>query len=236
MNSWNGLDFFIFLILIMNTVLGMVRGGTKEIISIMCLSAALIFTIKFTVPLADFLNSSPLIHGFVTNQFVENFLIYGLHTGPINDTLVKQFMYSISLLICFVGIFSICEAGLSMTGFTEVFSFTFGAFNRQIGGALGFTRGYIINLILVAILTQHLYQNNVIVPYFVSGSFFVKLFQSQAIALDDLIRAQQPENYQRLYQNQPYNVKDLYQELGKPNEPFAPQQQAPTQSPQPQQP
>lgn len=74
MNNWNGLDFFVFLILVLNTIRGMSRGAGKELIALMCLSAALIFSIKFTVPLADFLKTSPMMVSAVDNTFIRNFL------------------------------------------------------------------------------------------------------------------------------------------------------------------
>lgn len=208
MSNWNGFDFFIFLILVINTILGMSRGATKEIISMMCLSAALIFTIEFTVPLAQFLNSSSIAHNVVDNQFIQNFM-NAIGAGALTDNMLSQLMYSISLLICFVGVFSVCEAGLSVTGFTEVFSFPYATLNRKVGGALGFTRGYIISLIVLCVLTLHIYSGN----NFVTGSFFAQMFQAGTQKLDSFISGQQVSNYQELYKNQPYNEKNLYQNL-----------------------
>jgi len=228
MNNWNGLDFFIFLILTINTVLGMARGATRELISLMCLSAALIISIKFTIPLANFFNSSSLINDVVTSKIMQNFM-FAINAGPMTSALLNQINYSLSLLVCFVGTFSVCEAGLGVTGFLEVFSFPFAAINRQVGGTLGFTRGYIICLIFLSIFGLHL---NIGGSFF-SGSFFANLFQSQAQKLDGFISSQKPENYNQLYQNQPYNAESLYKNLSKPQEPIPPRQ---PQQPSPQQP
>lgn len=225
MASWNGLDFFIFLILVINTVLGMSRGASKEIISLMCLSAALIFSIKFTVPLANFFNSSPLMNNVVDNSMTRNFMS-AIGAGPLTTSSLSELMYCISLLICFVGVFSLCEAGLSISGFTESFSFPYAALNRKVGGALGFTRGYIISLLFLSIVSLHLN----IGKDFLSGSFFANLFSSQTQTFDGLISAQKPENYNQLYQNQPYKAEDIYKTLGKPEQPLPPQQ--PQSSPQ----
>src|SRR3990167_1645354 len=100
MDTWNGLDFFIFLIFASSTILGMVRGATREIISMMCLSVALIFSIKFTIPLAVFFNRSPLINNVVDNPFMQNFM-QAIDAGPLTPELLAQIFYSISLLICF---------------------------------------------------------------------------------------------------------------------------------------
>src|SRR5205085_4360245 len=128
MNNWNGFDFLIFLILVLNTILGMARGATKEIISMMCLSMALIITIKFTVPLAGFFNSSPLISGVVSNNVVQNFML-AIGAGPLTEDLLDQIFYGLSLLVCFVGTFSICEGALNYTGFVQVFSFPYATLN-----------------------------------------------------------------------------------------------------------
>lgn len=217
MNNWNGLDFFIFLILVLNTVVGMRRGATKEIVSLMCLSAALIFTIKFTVPLSNFFAKSPIVNDFVQSPFTQNFM-QAIGAGPMTLELVNQIMYSISMLICFVGVFSICDGALSLSGFNEYFSFPYAMLNRKVGGSLGFLRGYVISLILIVILGLHLYKGGGIGGEFLSGSFFANLFGSQAQDLDGLISSQKPENYQKIYENKPYNEKDLYKNF--PNQNF----------------
>lgn len=217
MNSWNGFDFFIFLILASNAIYGMSRGAAREVISMMCLSAALIFSIKFTVPLANFFNSSSIAIHVVDNTFTQNFMI-GIGAGPLTTALLNQIMYSLSLLICFVGVFSACEAGLSKTDFAAVFTLPFAMLNWQLGGVLGFTRGYIISLMFISIMAFHLYEADS-GGNFISGSFFAGLFQSQAQKFDSFISSQRPENYNQLYQNQPYDVKELYKNLSKPELP-----------------
>lgn len=206
MNTWNGLDFFIFLIFAANTVLGMSRGASKEIISIICLSVALIFTIKFTVPLAAFFNSSPLIVDMVGNKLTQNFM-HAIGAGELTGGMLKQMFYCISLLVCFVGAFSACEAGLSYTGAISLFTFPYATLDRKVGGALGCVRGYVINLVLIVILAFHLLatSNAVLDTNILSGSFFVNLLRGQAQKLDNLITSQQPEKYKEIYQG-----SDLY--------------------------
>lgn len=219
MNNWNGLDFFIFLILALNTVRGISRGAGKELIAFMCLSAALIFSIKFTVPLSNFLSTSPLAVSVVQNKLVTNFF-HSIGAGPLTIELLNQIMYSISLLICFVGVFAATEAAIVYSGYTERLSFVQAVAYRKIGGAIGFTRGYIISLVFLSILTLHIYKNNqsAFGSGFFSGSFFVNLFESQTEKLDEMISSQQPENYQELYQNQPYNEHNVIENLGRPTE------------------
>jgi hypothetical protein len=203
MNSWNGLDFFIFLIFALNTIIGMSRGASKEIISTLCLSVALIFTIKFTVPLASLFNSSPLMSSVVNNDIMQNFMT-SIGAGPITDDLLRNIFYSISLLICFVGAFSICEGALSMTGVVEMYPFPYAALNRKIGGGLGFTRGYVINMIFLVILCLHLSKES---GAFTANSFFVGLFRGSIVNFDAIITGQKPEAYRDMLID-----KNLYNE------------------------
>lgn len=216
MSGWNGLDFLIFLILALNTFVGMNRGGSREAISLMCLSVALIFTIKFTVPLAVFFNKSPLIEDVVNNNFMQNFML-AIDAGPITQELLFQVGYSLSLLVCFVGAFSICEAGLSVTGFLESYGFAYAMVNRKIGAALGLTRGYIISLVFLSIFALHLNPGND--SKWISGSYFAGLFSSQTQLLDKLISSQNVDEYHQLYQQQNIKPEELYKALNKPELP-----------------
>src|SRR5947207_726926 len=121
MGNWNGLDFFIFLIFFVNTMYGMSRGATKEIISLMCLSVALIFTIRFTIPLTHFINSSPSINNVLTAAPIQNFMA-AIGADPLNADFLSQLSYGLSVLICFVGVFSVAEAVL-VSSFSEMFTF-----------------------------------------------------------------------------------------------------------------
>ncbi len=237
MNNWNSLDFIILLIFASNTILGMTRGATKEIVSAMCLSIALIFAIKFTVPLANFFNSSPLINDVVDNQLTKNFML-AIGAGPLTSSLLQQIFYSISMLIAFGGAFSVCEAMLTFTGFNEVFSFPYATLNRKVGGALGFGRGYIFNLLFIAILAFHLLRNgDVVNNNIVTGSFFVHVLGSSAQTLDSLISKQQPDSYRQILEQKPaYTVEDLYKTIRNtpetvPGIPTSPQPQQPPSQP-----
>lgn len=211
MNSWNGLDFLIFLIFALNTILGMVRGSAKEIISMMCLCVALIFMIKFTVPLANFFNSSPLIVDVVDNKIIQNFML-AIGAGPMTASLLKEIFYSISILICFVGIFSICEAALTKTGFVQYMSFPYATIDRKLAAALGCTRGYVITLILLVILALHLLRGTD--SSIISGSYFAKLFQGATIKLDQIITGQNPDQYRDVLQGKDlYNATDVMKAL-----------------------
>jgi uncharacterized membrane protein required for colicin V production len=227
MSGWNGLDFFIFIILVLNMVVGMTRGGSREGISLMCLSAALIVTIKFTIPLANLINQSPLIADVVNNNMIQRFMI-AIDAGELTENLLRQVGYSISLLICFVGTFSICEAGLSVTGFLESYGFPYAIINRKMGGALGLVRGYIISLILLSILAIHLNPGND--SRFISGSYFAGLFASQTRLFDSLISSQEVDQYHKLYEQQNIKPEQLYKVLNKPED-MAPVQPASTQQP-----
>lgn len=207
MSSWNGLDFFIFLIFTANVILGMSRGATKELISAMCLSIGLIFTIKFAIPLTNFLNSSPLITDVLSSVFVQNFMA-AIGSGPLTEAMLKELAYSISVIVCFAGAFSVCEAMLVFVGFAEVFPFPYAALNRKLGAGLGATRGYVLTLLLILVL-NHLFANNPI-----KGSYFIDLFQGTVQKLDYLIGSQQVERYHEIYQDKSlYNEKEVFKTL-----------------------
>lgn len=216
MNNWNGLDFFIFLIFALNTLIGMSRGASKELISMMCISIGLIFMIKFTVPLAVFLNSSPLINDVVDNTLVKNFMT-SIQAGPVTATTLTEIFYSISLLLCFMGAYALCEATLAYSGFTESLSFPYATLNRKLGAAIGFTRGYVFTLILLVILSVHLAKgdnSNIIRTEFLSNSFFGNLFHGQVDRLDSLISGQQPGRYREVFEGKDlYNVGEVYKQL-----------------------
>ncbi len=210
MSSWNGLDFFIFLIFLLNTILGMSRGATKEIISMMCLSAALIFTIRFTVPLTHFFDSSPLIQDVIDSSFIRNFM-RAIGAAPLTADLLHEISWSLSVLVCFVGVFSVLDAVL-VSSFAEVFSFPYAVWNRKVGAALGCIRGYVINLVIIMILTLHIYKGGEGVPgsSLLYGSYFIGLFQGAAMKLDGLINRQDVANYQKVFEDKNlYNVKDI---------------------------
>jgi hypothetical protein len=205
MDSWNGLDFIIFLIFAVNTIMGMVRGAMKEIISMLCLSAALIIMIKFTVPLAAFFNSSPLITDVVDSSVIRNFML-AIGAGALTPALLQEVFYCISILICFVGTFSLCEGALAYRGFSESLSFPYAALNSKLGAALGCTRAYVVTLIFLAIISLHLFtQGSPTANQFIANSYFARLFQSMTIKLDSLITGQNPEKYREIFEG-----KDLY--------------------------
>jgi hypothetical protein len=72
--------------------------------------------------------------------------------------------------------------------------------NRKVSSAIGLTRGYIINLIFLSIFTLHISGAD---NKFVRDSFFAKLFHTQTVKLDRIIRNQKPEDYKEIYKNQP---------------------------------
>jgi uncharacterized membrane protein required for colicin V production len=223
MGEWNGIDFFVFLIFFLNLVIGMSRGATKEIISFMCLCVAVIFTIKFTMPITTFLNSSPLVQKVLTTSLIQNFM-NAIGAGPLTESMLAQLAYCLSIVICFSGVFCACEAALSFTGFIEAFSFPFAALNRKVGATLGCIRGYVLVLIFILILL-HLYQGS---P--TGQSYFVNLFRGSVSRLDALITGQQVERYQEIFRDQDlYNEKEIYKMFPNPT----PNQQTPYQSPPP---
>ncbi|MDX1900972.1 MAG: CvpA family protein [Gammaproteobacteria bacterium] len=210
MSNWNGLDFFIFLIFFLNTVLGMSRGATKEIISMMCLSAALIFTIRFTVPLAAFFDRSPLTQDVLSSSYIQNFMA-AIGADPLTENFLHEISYTLSVLVCFVGVFSVTEAVL-ISSFAEVFTFPYAVWNRKVGAALGATRGYVLSVLLIMLLVLHIFKtdNGSIRSQFISGSYFVGLFTNAALKMDSLIGGQDVEHYHQIFeQKNLFNEKNV---------------------------
>lgn len=209
MNNWNGLDFFIFLIFAVNTLLGMNRGAAKEIISMMCLCVGLIFAVKFTIPVAAFFNSSPLMNTVVDNKIMQNFML-AINAGPLTIGLLKELFFSISLLICFMGAFCVCEGVLNYTGFTEYYSFPYATLSRKIGAGLGCVRGYVFTLILL-LMIAHIFSNTNVGQ---SNSFFARLFQGSVARMDNVIAGQRPESYRDILRDKNlYTPKDVFKNI-----------------------
>ncbi len=200
MSSWTGLDFFFFLVFLLNTLLGMSRGATKEIISMMCLSAALVVMIQFTIPMTKFMNSSPLITDVVTAKMTQNFM-RAIDMPPLTEATILHFNYCVSLLVCFVGTFGALEAVLTVTGIQEVYHFPYAIADRKLGATLGATRGFVIVLIFIIIL-EHLFVGDA------PRSKFIDLLGNSAKKLDELVEAQAPERFQEILQD-----KNLYNQI-----------------------
>lgn len=214
MGNWNGLDFFIFLIFFVNTMYGMSRGAMKEIISMMCLSVALIFTIRFTVPLANFIDTSPSINNVITATPVKNFMA-AIGADPLTADFLAQLAYALSVLICFVGAFSVSEAVL-VSSFSEMFTFPYALWNRKVGAALGATRGYVISVIFIMIIGLHIFvhDNRRTYDEFARGSYFIGLFEGAAMRLDQIILGQEVTRYQEIYRDKNlFNEKSIQQIL-----------------------
>lgn len=199
MNSWSGLDFFILLIFFVNTVLGMSRGASREIISIMCVAVALICTIKFTVPLTEFILGSPAIKDIIDSRITQSFMSM-IGADPLTGATIQHIAYCISILVCFVGVFATGEAVLNFTGIVQAYSFPYAFMDRKLGAALGCTKGYVFTLLFIVIL-HHLF-----VHYSFGNSYFINLFQGAANGLDNLITAQTPEQYQSVFSGAPTSI------------------------------
>lgn len=143
MADFTWIDYLIFLVFFVNTMLGLARGLYKETISIMCLIVAFIIAIKFTSPIALVLNGS---QGF--QDVLTVFTKFTSYNAATSLTLVS---YGVSLLVLFVGTFSISEAALFYAGI-ELFIFPYAIIGRALGGVLGFIRGYALSVVLILVL------------------------------------------------------------------------------------
>jgi len=188
MSNWSGLDYFIFLFFLMNILLGMARGGLKESISTFGLCAALVMTIAFTGPLTKFVNSSPLMTDVVSSPMVQNFM-KAVGMPPLTYDSLVNCGYALSLLICFVGAFGVCEAVLAYSNVMEAFSLPVTLINRKVGVALGALRGFIFTVIFLVVL-KHLFMGDN--QYL---GTFATMFQGPVDKLDYLIQIRAPERY-----------------------------------------
>src|SRR3990167_372539 len=169
---------------------------------------------------------------------MQNFMI-AIGAGPLTSELLMEVMYSISMLICFVSVYSICEGGLNVTGVHESFTFPYATLSRKVGGALGCTRGYIITLIFLSIINLHLLKGGAPGGEFISGSFFAKLFQSATVKLDEMITSRKAEDYNKIFEDRNlYNSTKVMEQLKgsmtNPNNPADPEG-SPTATPAPSQ-
>jgi uncharacterized membrane protein required for colicin V production len=209
MSNWGGLDYFIFLILVLNILLGMARGATKEIISTLCMCAALIATIKFTIPLTKFVNHSPLLRDVVTSIHVQNFM-RAMELPPLTEDMLLHLGYCISLLICFTSIYCVCEAVLAYTNAVQVFRFPYALMDRKMGAAMGAMRGFVISLVFIMIL-EHIFVGEM------PQSFFVRAFVVPTRKFDYLISQQAPERYKEILQDKSlYDAEAIMNQLQNP--------------------
>lgn len=160
----------------------------------------------------------------VDNQWTRNFMT-AIGAGPLTVGLLHQIFYSIALLICFVGAYSICEAGMAKTGFVTSFTFPFAAWNSKVGGMLGFVRGYVINLILLLILMLHIFGPGtpaIITENMITTSYFAKLYRNAAIKLDSIITGQNPDKYREIFQDRNLYSPEMLEKQLNPEIPFPP--------------
>jgi uncharacterized membrane protein required for colicin V production len=203
MSNWNVLDYLVFFIFFLNTILGIARGATKEIISMMCLTVAMIVLIRFTVPLAGFMDSSPLVQNVIDSVIVQNFMA-SIGADPLTVYSLRQITFSLAVLICFVGTFSAGEAVLAFTGIVEVYPFPIAFLNRKLGAALGFIRGYVIAIVFLLIV-QHLY-----IARPITDSYFLNLFHNTVVKLNHYITEQNTAGYKAIMQDSNlYNENDM---------------------------
>jgi membrane protein required for colicin V production len=174
MVDFTWLDYILFLIFFLNIILGFARGVSKEIISILSLAVALFIAVKFTSPIANVLITSQGLEDVL--GVVIKFLNYNASTG------LSSLAYALSFLVLFVGIFFTGEAVIFYANI-ELFLFPFSVFGRLLGAAIGFVRGYALNVVILLILK--------LTPFTLSSaweqSYFVPRLLPQVLKLANLI-------------------------------------------------
>src|SRR3990167_5439569 len=145
MADFTWLDYLIFGVFFLNIILGLARGLLREIIGILSLIVALLVSIKFTLPITEFLNSSD---GFksVISAFT-SFTDFNV-MGPLS-----YISLGVSFLILFVGTYSIGEAVNYYAPAFGVLMFPRMAFiDRILAASLGYIRGYVFSLVLILVV------------------------------------------------------------------------------------
>lgn len=181
MADYTWFDFIIFLVFFLAVVLGLARGLMREIISLLIVIVGLIVTIKFALPLAQFLYYTKGSHDVIA--FISRYI-----AANNWDKYIAFFTLDLSVLLLFVGTTSIVEA-VNHYVFPNAFMGAALSFLYRItGGIVGLIRGYIYNVILILILSiTPLTQD----PAW-TGSYFVHRLSASVNILGSLI---QPGGY-----------------------------------------
>ena len=140
---------------------------------------------------------------------MQNF-VTSIGLGPLTQEGIFSFGYGVSLLICFMGIFSIGEATLAYTNAMNLFTFPYMAVDRKVGAAMGAVRGFVFATIFVLFCLTF---NN---P-FSANSYFISVLTPSASRLNTLIIQQTPERYQEVLKDKNiFNAKAILEQLKNP--------------------
>ncbi|MEO8400248.1 MAG: CvpA family protein [Gammaproteobacteria bacterium] len=140
MTEFNWVDYTILAIFIFSILGGFIRGGIKEIISLLTWFAAFIIAGLFANPLASYFSNSQAVQSAVSSA-----------SGALGATAANQvslFSLGISFAVIF---FAVILIG-TMLGFLlnqAVVGSGVGIGNRLLGGIFGLGRGYLIVLVLI---------------------------------------------------------------------------------------
>ena len=138
-SHYNWIDYIFIAIFLISILTGLMRGGVREIISLITWVVAFIVGSLFARPLAAAFASSPSVQSVMSNASG------GLQAATDQTSL---FALGASFCVLFFGtiligsfIGYIMNAAIERTGISIV--------NRFAGGIFGFGRGYLVNLVII---------------------------------------------------------------------------------------
>lgn len=144
MAEYTWFDYIIFGIFFLTTILGLARGLFREVISLVVLAVAFIVTIKFTAPVADFLNNSQGAQDVIS--------VISKTIGTDWSTPLSSVTLALTLLVLFVGCLSVGEAVNYFAALNTYMTPSISFMYRILGGAIGMIRGYGFNIVLVLLM------------------------------------------------------------------------------------
>lgn len=198
MTDFNWIDYTILAIFIFSILGGFIRGGIKEIISLLTWFAAFIIAGLFANPLASYFSSSQAVQSAVSSA-----------SGTLGTTAANQvslFSLGISFAIIF---FAVILIG-TMLGYLlnqAVVGSGVGIGNRLLGGIFGFGRGYLIVLVLIFLVQlspiskEQFWSQSSLVPSFQPAVEWLSNFVQPGLASLKAKMGQSMENFDSGAQN-----------------------------------
>lgn len=168
--STNSIDIIILAIFFLSILIGFGRGLVSEILSLIVLVAAFIVGIVFTGSLATYFASTPAMQNVMS----------GSSTAAAEPATYVVFAISFAILFVITYIIGCVVKLLLNMMFTAS---GFGFVNRLLGAIFGFVRGYLINLVLIFLITLS--------PFAMNDTWkkskYVPLFQPQVAWLANVV-------------------------------------------------
>lgn len=140
LGNLNWLDYLFSSIFVLFILLSLWRGLVKEVISLVAWATGIFIGYLFAPKLADLLAGSSAVHGTLTQT--------GSKIGEHAATAGNSFTVGVCFVILLVGTLLIgAIINYIMAKVVQDSGMSF--FNRLLGGAFGFVKGFIVNLVIL---------------------------------------------------------------------------------------